>query len=481
MSTTIVWFRNDLRLHDHPALSAAVQGGGSVVPLFILDGKLLEGRHGSANRNRFLMESLYDLCTSLRARGADLVVRTGQPVEVLRSVAAETGATAVHYTIDYTPYARARDSAVTAAFADDGVTLQAFPGRLAVDSFEGVYAKNGNTYTVFTPFWKNWATIDRRNVLPAPDKITLASAATGTAGSDPGEIPDLAAGTKAEDLSTDVLTGGETAGRERMARFLEEGILRYDEMHDTLTPDGTSRLSAYLHFGCVSVRELEDSLPYEGAQTDGPARFHRQLAWRDFYNYVLLHYPDNSKLEFQERFRGMEWSYDEGLLRAWQEGRTGYPIIDAAMRQLRHEGWMHNRARLIVGSFLTKDLQLDWRLGERYFMRMLMDGDEANNNGNWQWIASVGVDPAPVFRRLYNPMTQQLRYDSDGSYVRYYVPELAKVPDRYIAEPWKMPADVQTEAGCRIGDGPDCDYPPPIVDHATARLTTLERFRAQSA
>jgi deoxyribodipyrimidine photo-lyase len=218
-----------------------------------------------------------------------------------------------------------------------------------------------------------------------------------------------------------------------------------------------------------------------GEQSDGPARYHRQLAWRDFYNYILLHYPGNAHQEFQQQYRDMEWSYDRELLTAWQEGKTGYPIVDAAMRQMNREGWMHNRGRLIVGSFLTKDLGLDWRLGEQYFMRMLMDGDEANNNGNWQWIASVGVDPAPVFRRLYNPMTQQKRYDPDGSYVRYYVPELARVPDKYLAEPWNMPEAEQAAAGCRVGDGPECDYPGPIVDHAAARLATLERFRSQAA
>ena len=236
-----------------------------------------------------------------------------------------------------------------------------------------------------------------------------------------------------------------------------------------MADDSTSRLSPYLHFGCLSPREVETMLP----DTDGARSWHRQLAWREFYYYVLFHYPHPER-EFQERYRGMSWITSPKLLDAWKDGRTGYPVIDAAMRQLKAEGWMHNRARLIVGSFLTKDLNIDWREGEKHFMQWLLDGDMANNNGNWQWIASVGVDPAPFFRRLYNPMTQQERYDPDGEYVRRYVPELKKVPAKYISEPWKMPDDIQQASGCAIGK----DYPKPVVDHKEARQLAMERYKS---
>jgi deoxyribodipyrimidine photo-lyase len=206
----------------------------------------------------------------------------------------------------------------------------------------------------------------------------------------------------------------------------------------------------------------------------GARAWHRQLCWREFYHYVLLNNPHKEQ-EFQERYRSLQWDTDKKLLRAWQQGKTGYPAVDAAMRQLLQEGWMHNRARLIVGSFLTKDLWQDWRHGETHFMHWLIDGDEANNNGNWQWIASVGVDPAPVYRRLYNPTTQGQKFDPSGAYIRRYVPELAHVPDKYIFEPWTMPADTQKEAKCHIGQ----DYPEPIVDHKQARLAALEQYRAQ--
>ena len=206
----------------------------------------------------------------------------------------------------------------------------------------------------------------------------------------------------------------------------------------------------------------------------GAEAFRRQLCWRDFYQQLILHFPRNARSEYRERYRGaITWSHAQRPFEAWKEGRTGFPLVDAGMRQLRREGWMHNRARLVVGSFLTKDLGIDWRWGERHFMRYLLDGDEANNNGNWQWIASVGVDPQPAFRRIYNPALQMERFDPDGTYVRRYVPELAEVPDEFLREPWEMPDEVQRAAGCVIGS----DYPEPIVDRRVARERALERYR----
>lgn len=244
----------------------------------------------------------------------------------------------------------------------------------------------------------------------------------------------------------------------------------YADDHDALGRDRTSRLSPYLHFGCLTPHQLERRL----GRGRGPQAFRRQLCWRDFHHHVLANFPRNARSEFQQRYRGrIAWSYARKPFEAWCEGRTGYPLVDAGMRQLRREGWMHNRARLVVGSFLTKDLGIDWRWGERWFMRLLVDGDEANNNGNWQWIASVGTDPQPAFRRIYNPARQMERHDPGGDYVRRYVPELRDVPDRHLAEPWEMPEEVQREAGCVIGE----DYPAPIVDHRRAREEALERYR----
>jgi len=269
----------------------------------------------------------------------------------------------------------------------------------------------------------------------------------------------------------DPIRGGEVAGRKAMSNFLANKVGDYDDARDRPDKPGASRLSAYLHFGCISPRELERRLP----TGPGAPAFRRQLCWRDFYAQVLLHFPANARSEHQQRYRGaIRWSHSQHRFDAWREGRTGFPLVDAGMRQLRREGWMHNRIRLVVGSFLTKDLGIDWRWGERWFMRLLLDGDEASNNGNWQWIASVGVDPQPPFRRIYNPARQQQRLDPDGAYVRNYVPELSLVPDEYLAEPWTMPESVQSEIGCVIGR----DYPDPIVDHLAARRDALARYSA---
>lgn len=465
MKTIIVWFRNDLRLHDNPAVWAAAQEADRVVPVFILNDILLKGKHASANRNRFLLESLHDLQKSLEKAGSGLVVRAGKPELELRKLVEQVGADSVYYGADFTPYAVRRDKTVKRALEDKNIGFRSFGGRLIVDNLQSevLRTKTGNVQQVFTPFWKNWMSIERRPVVGLPKLPPLPDSL------EHGTVPDLTETGNASELSPDTLPGGETAGRQRMLDWLENGVDDYHQQNDQMADDGTSRLSPYLHFGCVSARELEDNL----SDSKGARAYNRQLCWRDFYNYILFHFPANADQEFQERYREFDWNYDEKLLVAWQQGRTGYPVVDAGMRQLHAEGWMHNRARLIVGSFLTKDLGLDWRLGEKYFMRILLDGDEANNNGNWQWIASVGVDPAPVFRRMYNPTLQQKRFDADGRYVRKYVPELANVPDKYLAEPWMMPKDVQSEAGCIIGT----DYPQPIVDHAVARRAALERYK----
>jgi deoxyribodipyrimidine photo-lyase len=288
-----------------------------------------------------------------------------------------------------------------------------------------------------------------------------------------GQLPSLAALGLRQEVSSPAI-GGERAGREAVARFLAHNVSAYERSRDQLGEDRTSRLSPYLHFGCVSARELERALP---AGSGGQA-LRRQLCWRDFYAQVLAAFPGNTRREHQPRWRGrIRWSEDQTRFDAWSAGYTGYPLVDAGMRQLRAEGWMHNRARLVVGSFLTKDLGINWRWGERLFMRLLLDGDQASNNGNWQWIASVGVDPQPVARRIFNPARQQDRFDADGRYVRAHVPELREVPDEYLREPWRMPIELQRSLGTIIGT----DYPAPIVDHQRARHEALERFAAAGA
>jgi deoxyribodipyrimidine photo-lyase len=468
----LVWFRRDLRVHDHPALCAALAGHERIVPVFCLDDRLLHGRHASGSRTAFLLESLNDLDSQLAERGARLVIRHGPPERELPALAGETGATEIHLSSDPSPYEAIRGRRVRAALEQGGVTGHAHPGVSVVGDVRAIRTGQGRPYTVFTPFYRNWDGIRRRAVLDPPTRIDMPAKIRH------GRVPSLASLGLEQEVA-EPARGGESAGLTRLAEFVDGPMRDYDSGRDQAGADASSRLSPYLRFGCLSPRAVEDQLPRgTAAAAEGAEAFRRQLCWRDFYQHVLVHHPENSRQEFQRRYRGtLIWTGDDAEFTAWTEGRTGFPLVDAGMRQLRREGWMHNRVRLLVGSFLTKDLGIDWRRGEEWFMRLLLDGDQASNNGNWQWIASVGVDPQPAFRRIYNPSLQQARFDPDGRYVRRYIPELARVPDEYLAEPWQMPEQEQDRAGCRIGR----DYPGPIVDHKQARQAALDRYRDAAA
>jgi deoxyribodipyrimidine photo-lyase len=458
--TALLWLTRDLRIHDHPALRAALDAHEVVVPVFCFDKRLLHGRHASGPRTQFMLDCLEDLRESLDGQ---LAVRHGPPERVLTELAGETGAHTVHFSADSGPFARRRMERVWRALEGAGVAPSPHPGLHAVDDLSALRTKTGKPYTVFTPFFRTWLEEPRRELIGRPRSLPRLPAGLAA-----GELPSLAE-LGLEQEVPEPLRGGEGAGRERLAGFLREGVREYTDNHDALGRDKTSRLSPYLHFGCLSPREVEERLP----PGQGPEAFRRQLCWRDFYHHVIREFPRNARSEFQERYRGqIRWSHPERRFQAWCDGRTGYPLVDAGMRQLRREGWMHNRARLVVGSFLTKHLGIDWRWGERWFMRLLVDGDEANNNGNWQWIASVGVDPQPFFRRIYNPTLHMERYDPDGRYVRRYVEELRVVPDQYLREPWSMPHETQSRCGCIIGE----DYPAPIVDHREARAEAFARY-----
>ncbi len=465
--TALVWLRRDLRIRDNVALRAALDSSDRVVPVFCFDERLYGGRHASGPRTQFLLESLGELRDELRERGGELFIRTGKPEVELPKLAEEAGAGEVHFAYDVSPFARKRGERMRKAFADAGIEQHSHPGLNAIDVHD-ISTQQGKPYTVFSPFHRNWQGVERRPMLEAPREVAVPS------GPNAGRLPSLEALGLSQEVA-EPMPGGEAAAGKRLDAFLAGDVKAYSDNHDALGADRTSRLSPYLHLGCISVRQIEERLG--GRSGKGPAAFHRQLCWRDFYHHVLLNFPRNARSEYQQRYREIKWSYATKPFEAWQEGRTGYPLVDAGMRQLLREGWMHNRARLVVGSFLTKDLGIDWRWGERHFMRYLLDGDEANNNGNWQWIASVGTDPQPYFRRIYNPRLHQERYDPEGTYVRKYVPELANVPDEHLREPWEMPDEVQRESGCVIGT----DYPAPIVDHKEARLEAMDRYRAATS
>jgi deoxyribodipyrimidine photo-lyase len=465
-SRAIVWFRRDLRLHDHPALARAVAEFDEVVPAFVLDRRLILGRWPSGPRTSFLLGALRELDAGLRERGGALAIREGDPAGALPRLAAEAGAQAVLYASDVSPFGQRRDEAVRSALRAAGVEPLAQPGNFIADV--SVPRRRGEPVTVFSPFFRAWLELPRRPVHPAPERVPAPG------GLVLGPVPKLA-DLGLEPELTDPMPPGERAARARMATWLRDGLAHYADRRSRLE-GGTSELSPYLHFGCLSARELEARV-LAAPEGPGPGAFRRQLAWRDFYAHVLLFHPGNTEHPFQRGMASLSTAADPAAFDAWREGRTGFPLVDAGMRQLRARGWMPNRARLVAASFLTRDLHLSYRLGEAHFMRYLLCGDVAQNNGNWQWAASVGVDPAPHWRRIFNPARQQERFDPDGAYVRRWVPELRDVPADRLAEPWTMPPEQQRAAGCVIGR----DYPAPIVDHLAERPPATRPLDAATA
>jgi deoxyribodipyrimidine photo-lyase len=463
-NTTIVWFRRDLRVTDHPALLEASLRGCPVLPLYVLDDRLLES--AAPARAWFLQQSLFELDRSLRARGSGLLVRRGRPEVVVPQVAGEFGATEVLASRDVTPLSHRRDRAVATALERVGSRLALRPGLLLVEP-ERLLTASGTPYGVFTPFWRTLQAAPRRDLLPAPEHVPTPPAA----------LPELSwAGARTADPDPP-LPGlprpGEGAAQERLSAWVAGGLADYAGDRDALSGSGTSRLGVDLHVGTLSPLQVESAAVDAGWDS---TPFVRQLAWREFYHHLLFHRrADDAAVEgpLLAAFRSEE--DDPQSVSAWRAGRTGVPVVDAAMRQLSATGWLSNRARLVVASFLTRHLLMDYRIGERHFMRHLIDGDVANNVGGWQWTAGVGADPQPWFR-IFNPVRQGSRFDPDGSWVRRWVPELEHVPDRYIHAPWEMPADVAATAGVRLGT----TYPRPIVDLAAGRERALAAFKAAS-
>jgi deoxyribodipyrimidine photo-lyase len=470
---TVVWFRRDLRLHDHPALTDALRDGGPVAPLFVLDPALLHGRFASPNRTWYLLEAIRGLGEALEARGNGLAVRVGRPVEVVPAFAREVGAAAVVVSRDYAPYGRQRDREVADALGRDGIAFRAKRGLL-VHEPEDLPGTDGGSPRLFSPFLRRWERLPIRALLPAPDEIPAVAASLRA----PTGLTDLALDLPGPTADPALLPEpGEAAARARLDAWLgagpEHGPAAYHRTRDRLDDNAaTSRLSPDLRLGLLSpVEVVTRALAVDGG-AEGSRRFTSELAWRDFYAHVLWHEPRVAREPFVERFAGVvPPGSGEASIEAWRTGRTGYPIVDAPMRQLAASGFLPNRARMIVASFLTKDLLADWRVGEAHFMRHLLDGDPASNLGGWQWAASVGTDAQPYIR-VFNPVTQGERFDPEGAYVRRWLPELARVPTPLVHAPWRMTSEEQARARCRIG----LEYPAPIVDHAEARRRAIEWF-----
>ncbi|UEM01273.1 DNA photolyase family protein [Skermanella rosea] len=478
-SPVIVWFRHDLRLADNPALHRAVESGAPVIPLYVLDDGGADGvRPPGGAGSWWLHHSLERLGAALARLGSPLVLRRGPAGQILDRLIAETGAGLVVWNRECEPSAARRDAAVREKLAECGVAVESFNGGLLVEP-EQVRSKAGTPFKVFTPFWKTLSTAhDPARPLPAPAALkppgsAVASDVLAAWGLLPTS-PDWAGGLR------DDWTPGEEAAAGRLADFLDAILRDYRTGRDRPGRDGTSRLSPHLHWGEISPRQVWHAARHRAEAATGlePAveAFLREIGWREFTHGLLLTNHDMRTEPMDSRFKALPWRNDDAGLKAWQRGRTGYPIVDAGMRQLWRTGWMHNRVRMIVGSFLVKDLLLPWQSGEEWFWDTLVDADAANNSANWQWIAGCGADPAPFFR-VFNPVLQGRKFDPDGSYVRRYVPELERLPDRYIHEPWSAPAEVLAKAGVTLGR----TYPKPIVDHGAARDRALEAFRAVKA
>ena len=444
--TAIWWIRRDLRLTDNPALHAALETG-AVLPVFVIDPAFARS---SPRRKDFLYEGLHALDKDLRARGSHLVIRSGKPVDALQKLLQETASQIIFAEEDFTPYARQRDQKIV-----QYLPLQLIQGQ-TVHHPTAVAKADGSPYTVFTPYSKAWKgkLPPALKLYPAPENI------------------DTPTGTKSEPLPafkvSPMFPSGELEALVRLEEFLHRSIYTYGDDRNRMDLDGTSSLSPYFHLGMLGMRQAvhaarqsiaaaRDEIARRSAET-----WLNELIWREFYIQILFHFPHVSRTAFNPALANITWENDESKFEAWKQGRTGVPIIDAGMRQLKEIGWMHNRARMIVASFLVKDLLIDWRWGEDFFMEQLLDGDQAANNGGWQWTAGTGTDAAPYFR-IFNPVLQSAKFDPNGEYIRRWVPELRDLAAKDIHAPW--------EKGLKLKGYPE----QPIVERSKEK--TLKAYK----
>jgi deoxyribodipyrimidine photo-lyase len=469
-SPTLLWFRQDLRLADHPALRAALDAGAPVIPVFIWSPEEDGAWPPGAASRWWLHHSLASLDASLRARGSRLIVRRGPALAVLRSLVEETGAARVAWHRCCEPARRAVDAAIEAALRQDRVRVETFNGSLLVEPSE-LRTGAGGPFKIFTPFW-------RALVAGPPPEEPLAS---------PKTIPAPARWPASDELAAlDLLPRiawagglreawmpGEAGALRLLDAFLDSGgHARYDAVRDMPGRPGTSRLSPHLHWGEISPRQAWAAARAR-AGADGRDPWLRQIAWREFAQHCLVHFPHAPDAPLREPFASFPWESDPEALAAWQRGATGYPLVDAGMRELWTTGFMHNRVRMVVASFLVKHLLVPWQDGERWFWDTLVDADLANNALSWQWVAGCGLDATPYFR-IFNPVTQGKKFDAAGTYVRRWVQEIASLPDAFIHEPWTAPPLMLRQAGIELGG----TYPRPIVDHAWARERALAALRS---
>ncbi|WOI52336.1 deoxyribodipyrimidine photo-lyase [Parvularcula sp. LCG005] len=469
----LLWLREDLRFDDNPAMRAAAESGRPVICVYILDDDTPGDQKMGAAQRWWLHHSLTAFKDDLKTRDGKLVLRRADPRAIIPALVEETGAEAVFWNRRYMPWQTEVDSDIKAGLKDDDIEVTTCNGRLLYEPWE-IKTKSGDPYRVFTPFWKSMQAMgDVRDALPRVDALKAPSKTPSTDRLSDWDLlptkPDWAKG------FGPVWTPGEKAARARLRNWLKGAAADYADLRNRPDRDGTSRLSPHLHFGEISpvtvwhaVKEAIDkgTVPHKQGDT-----YLSEIAWREFSYELIYNNPKMFDEPLQEKFANFEWHKDKNALEAWQQGKTGYPIVDAGMRQLWTEGWMHNRVRMIVGSFLIKDLGIDWREGMAWFWDTLVDADPANNTAQWQWVAGCGADAQPFFR-IFNPTSQAEKFDPEGDYIRKYVPELKDLPKKYIHAPEKAPDEVLEKAGITLGD----TYPEPIVDHAKQREEALSRY-----
>jgi deoxyribodipyrimidine photo-lyase len=469
----IVWFREDLRVTDQAALQAAVKSGRPIVPLFVLDEHTAGDWVTGGAQRWWLHHSLLALNEALTGLGAPLLLRRGRYHEVLTQIVAELGAGALYFSRGYEPWMPDLERSLHEDLGAAQVEVKRFSGRLLLEP-GSVCTQGGDPYKVFTPFWRACLKqLPPRPPLPAPEALTgLQHDLRSDALTDWQLLPT------APDWSDGIAeqwTPGEDGAMAALERFLDDAVLDYATARDVPAERGTSRLSPYLHFGEISPRQVWQAVAdrFDGdTQHEQAAAFLREIGWREFSHHLLAQWPGIADEPFKADFERFPWRENAQALDRWQRGQTGYPIVDAGMRELYATGWMHNRVRMIVASFLVKHLLLHWRHGEAWFWDTLVDADLANNAAGWQWVAGSGADAAPYFR-IFNPTLQGKKFDGHGDYVRRWVPEIAALPDKHLHEPAKAPSRVLQDAGLTLG----VDYPEPIVDHAMARQRALDALK----
>jgi deoxyribodipyrimidine photo-lyase len=464
-AASIVWFRQDLRLEDNPALTAAVNRGRPVIPLFIWSpDEEGDWPPGSASQ-WWLRESLLRLGESLLALGSRLIIRSGESGEILKALIAETNAEAVLWNRRYEPAIIERDKKIKTELSAIGCKVESFNSALLFEPWT-LKTKAGDPYKVFTPFWKAALALNQAST-PSGPPLTIAAPPKWP---NSLSIDNLFPETNDSKRYSEFWRPGEAGARKSLDKFVNKHLLDYPSARDVPSTIGTSRMSAHLHFGDISPRQIWNRINASAAEQSKPGIFRsseiylKEIGWREFAYHLLFHFPQTVDQPLRSEFAKMDWSKDHDALDRWKYGMTGYPLVDAGMRELLATGWMHNRIRMIVSSFLVKDLLLPWQSGAKWFWEKLVDADLANNTLGWQWSAGCGADAAPYFR-IFNPVTQSEKFDPNGDYIRKWVPELGSLDNKWIHKPWEAPKAI-----------PDAIYPEPIVDHATARKRALDAF-----